>query len=79
MAIKTKCQRCGRFVGNGESCCGALKKVKIERRKPEDIDENAKIQSLADAIFGPGGELKEEDVDDDEGDDDEDDTEEEEE
>lgn len=65
MAIKSKCSSCGRFVANGESCCGNIKKVEIKRRKPEEIDAT-QAKSLAEAIFGPKGELIEEDVEDDE-------------
>ena len=67
MAIQSKCSRCGRFVG-GDSCCGEIKKVKIERRKETEEDEfKAKPDagSLAEALFGPGGELVEEEVEED--------------
>jgi hypothetical protein len=65
MAIRSKCSGCGKFVSGGGSCCGDIKKVKIERRKPDEVD-TAQAKSLAEALFGPKGELIEEEVDDDE-------------
>lgn len=67
MGIQNKCTRCGRFTG--ETCCGDVKQVKIERRKEKEEDEfKAKPESgsLAEALFGPDGELVEEDVEEEE-------------
>ena len=66
MAIQSKCTRCGRFVAGKEGCCGAIKQVSIKRRK--DVEEEDEFEakpdskSLAEALFGPKGELVEEDV-----------------
>lgn len=65
MAIRAKCGGCGRFVTSGESCCGEIKKVKIERRNPDEVD-TANAKSLAEALFGPKGEIIEEEIEDEE-------------